>query len=96
DLVIVVGAPNSSNSLRLVEVAERCGATARMVQRGYEVDPAWLEGVTTLGLTAGASAPETLVREVVQRLAEFRTISEETVVATEEKMIFKLPRELAG
>jgi 4-hydroxy-3-methylbut-2-enyl diphosphate reductase len=96
DLVIVVGAPNSSNSLRLVEVAERCGATARMVQRGYEVDPAWLEGVTTLGLTAGASAPETLVREVVQRLAEFRTITEETVVATEEKMIFKLPRELAG
>src|ERR1700712_3209893 len=96
DLVIVVGAPNSSNSLRLVEVAERCGATARMVQRGYEVDPAWLEGVTTLGLTAGASAPETLVREVVQRLAEFRTIVEETVVATEEKMIFKLPRELAS
>jgi 4-hydroxy-3-methylbut-2-enyl diphosphate reductase len=96
DLVIVVGAPNSSNSLRLVEVAERCGATARMVQRGYEVDPAWLEGVTTLGLTAGASAPETLVREVVQRLAEFRTISEETVIATEEKMIFKLPRELAS
>jgi 4-hydroxy-3-methylbut-2-enyl diphosphate reductase len=96
DLVIVVGAPNSSNSLRLVEVAERCGATARMVQRGYEVDPAWLEGVTTLGLTAGASAPETLVREVVQRLAEFRTITEETVVATEEKMIFKLPRELTS
>lgn len=94
DLVIVVGAPNSSNSLRLVEVSERCGTKAVMVQRGYEVDPAWLEGVETLGLTAGASAPETLVREVVARLAEFRTISEETVVATEEKMIFKLPREL--
>lgn len=94
DLVIVVGAPNSSNSLRLVEVAERCGSRAVMVQRGYEVDPAWLEGVETLGLTAGASAPETLVREVVTRLAEFRTIIEETVVATEEKMIFKLPREL--
>jgi 4-hydroxy-3-methylbut-2-enyl diphosphate reductase len=96
DTMLVVGAPNSSNSLRLVEVAERCGATARMVQRGYEVDPAWLEGVHTLGLTAGASAPETLVREVVARLAEFRTISEETVVATEEKMVFKLPRELAS
>jgi 4-hydroxy-3-methylbut-2-enyl diphosphate reductase len=95
DLMLVVGAPNSSNSLRLVEVAERCGAQARMVQRGSEVDPAWLEGIGTLGLTAGASAPETLVREVVQRLAEFRAIVEETVVATEEKMIFKLPRELA-
>ena len=96
DMMLVVGAPNSSNSLRLVEVAERCGAKAIMVQRGSEVDPSWLEGVETLGLTAGASAPETLVREVVQRLAEFRTISEETVIATEEKMIFKLPRELAS
>lgn len=96
DLVIVVGAPNSSNSLRLVEVSERCGTRAVMVQRGHEVDPAWLEGVETLGLTAGASAPEKLVREVVARLAEFRTISEETVVATEEKMIFKLPRELTA
>ena len=96
DLVIVVGAPNSSNSLRLVEVSERCGTRAVMVQRGDEVDPAWLEGVETLGLTAGASAPEKLVREVVARLAEFRTISEETVVATEEKMIFKLPRELTS
>ena len=96
DMMLVVGAPNSSNSLRLVEVAERCGAKAIMVQRGSEVDPSWLEGVETLGLTAGASAPETLVREVVQRIAEFRTISEETVIATEEKMIFKLPRELAS
>jgi 4-hydroxy-3-methylbut-2-enyl diphosphate reductase len=96
DLMLVVGAPNSSNSLRLVEVAERCGTRSRMVQRGADVDPAWLEGVETLGLTAGASAPETLVREVVARLAEFRSISEETIVATEEKMVFKLPRELAG
>ncbi len=96
DLMLVVGAPNSSNSLRLVEVAERCGTKSIMVQRGCEVDPAWLDGVETLGLTAGASAPEKLVREVVTRIAEFRTISEETIVATEEKMVFKLPRELAG
>jgi len=96
DLMLVVGAPNSSNSLRLVEVAERCGTKSRMVQRGSDVDPAWLDGVQVLGLTAGASAPETLVREVVARLAEFRTITEETIVATEEKMVFKLPRELAG
>jgi 4-hydroxy-3-methylbut-2-en-1-yl diphosphate reductase len=96
DLMLVVGAPNSSNSLRLVEVAERCGTRSMMVQRGDEVDLAWLDGVETLGLTAGASAPETLVREVVERLAQYRTITEETIVATEEKMVFKLPRELTG
>lgn len=95
DLVLVIGAPNSSNSLRLVEVAERLGTTARLIQRAGDIDPEWLEGVGTLGLTAGASAPETLVREVVDRLAEWRTVEEETVVETEEKMVFKLPRELA-
>ncbi len=65
-LVLVIGAPNSSNSLRLVEVAEREGSKARLIQRATEIDPAWLEGVTSLGLTAGASAPEVLVREVVR------------------------------
>lgn len=94
DLVLVIGAPNSSNSVRLVEVAERCGTDARLVQRGDEIDPSWLDGVGTLGLTAGASAPETLVREVMDRLAEFRVVDEEPVVTTEEKMIFKLPRQL--
>ena len=54
-----------------------------------------LDGVTTLGLTAGASAPEVLVREVVERIAEMRTVSEETVTTAEEKMVFKLPRQLA-
>ena len=58
DLVLVIGAPNSSNSLRLVEVAERLGTNARLIQRADEIDPAWLEGVRTIGLTAGASAPE--------------------------------------
>ena len=95
DLVLVIGAPNSSNSVRLVEVAERLGTTARLIQRAGDIDPEWLVGVGTLGLTAGASAPETLVREVVDRLAEWRTVDEETVVETEEKMVFKLPRELA-
>ena len=95
DLVLVIGAPNSSNSLRLVEVAERCGTTAKLIQRADEIDPAWLEGVGTVGLTAGASAPETLVREVVDKLAEWRTIEERPVLVTEEKMIFKLPRQLA-
>jgi 4-hydroxy-3-methylbut-2-enyl diphosphate reductase len=94
DLVLVIGAPNSSNSLRLVEVAERCGTPARLIQRGAEIDPAWLEGVATIGLTAGASAPEELVREVVDRLGEWRTIEEHTLVNTVEKMVFKLPRQL--
>ncbi len=94
DLVLVIGAPNSSNSVRLVEVSERCGTPARLLQRGSEIDPAWLEGVNTVGLTAGASAPEELVREVVDRLAAIRPLVEETVVTAEEKMIFKLPRQL--
>ena len=96
DLVLVIGAPNSSNSLRLVEVAERCGTDARLIQRASDIDPAWLDGVATVGLTAGASAPEALVREVVERLGEWREVEEHTLVTAEEKMIFKLPRQLAG
>ncbi len=94
DLVLVIGAPNSSNSLRLVEVAERCGTPARLIQRASEIEAAWLDGVDTVGLTAGASAPETLVREVVERLGEWRKVDERTVSTAEEKMIFKLPRQL--
>ena len=94
DLLLVIGAPNSSNSLRLVEVAERSGTPARLIQRGSEIDPTWLQGVDTLGLTAGASAPEVLVREVVDRLGEWRTVIEETVTTTVENMVFKLPRQL--
>jgi len=94
DLVLVIGAPNSSNSLRLVEVAERCGTDARLIQRGSEIDPAWLEGVGTVGVTAGASAPEALVREVVERLGTWRAVEEHTLITAEEKMIFKLPRQL--
>ena len=94
DLVLVIGAPNSSNSLRLVEVAERFGTPARLIQRGSEIDPAWLDGVESIGITAGASAPEALVREVVGQLANWRRIEERQVVTTEEKMVFKLPRSL--
>ncbi len=94
DLVLVIGAPNSSNSLRLVEVAERCGTPAHLIQRASEIDPAWLDGVGTVGVTAGASAPETLVREVVDRLGQWREVEEHTVLTAEEKMIFKLPRAL--
>ena len=94
DLVLVIGAPNSSNSVRLVEVAERMGTEARLIQRAAEIDPSWLVGVGTVGLTAGASAPEKLVREVVDRLSEWRAVTEEVILATEENMVFKLPRQL--
>ena len=94
DLVFVIGAPNSSNSLRLVEVAERCGTDARLIQRGSDIDPSWLEGIGSVGITAGASAPEALVREVVDALGAWRTVDEDTLVTAEEKMIFKLPRQL--
>lgn len=94
ELVLVIGSPNSSNALRLVEVAERLGTPAKLIQRATEIDFNWLEGVKTLGLTAGASAPEILVREVVDALAAYRPISEKTITAAEEKMVFKLPRQL--
>jgi len=96
DLMLVIGAPNSSNSLRLVEVAERLGTPARLIQRGSEIAAEWLDRVETLGLTAGASAPEALVREVVEALGRWREVREETVVSAEEKMIFKLPRQLVA
>ncbi len=93
-LVLVIGAPNSSNSLRLVEVAERSGARSHLIQRGSEIQAEWLDGVDTVGVTAGASAPEVLVREVVDRLGEMRAITTETVSTAEEHMVFKLPRQL--
>jgi 4-hydroxy-3-methylbut-2-enyl diphosphate reductase len=94
DALLVIGAPNSSNSLRLVEVAQREGVKSVLVQRAAELDLAWLDGVFTLGLTAGASAPEILVREVVDRLAEHFDVTEVPVAGVEERMVFKLPREL--
>jgi 4-hydroxy-3-methylbut-2-en-1-yl diphosphate reductase len=94
ELMLVIGAPNSSNSLRLVEVSERCGTPARLVQRANEIDFEWLNGVKTLGVTAGASAPEILVREFIARLAERYSITETQTVTAEESITFKLPRGL--
>jgi len=91
DAMLVIGSPNSSNSLRLVEVAEREGTKARLVGRGADLDFLWLAGVSTLGITAGASAPELLVREVVDALGERFDVREEPVEGVEERMIFKLP-----
>ena len=93
-LVLVIGAPNSSNSLRLVEVAQRCGARGVLIQRASEIAAEWLDGVDVLGLTAGASAPEELIQEVIERIAELRAVTVEQVVSAEEKMVFKLPRQL--
>ncbi|HEX8421521.1 MAG TPA: 4-hydroxy-3-methylbut-2-enyl diphosphate reductase [Sphingomonas sp.] len=94
DALLVIGAPNSSNSVRLVEVAEREGTPARLIQRAADLDWAFLDGVATLGLTAGASAPELLVRELVARLAERFDIREREVETTRETIAFKLPRGL--
>ena len=91
DKLLVIGAANSSNSVRLVEVSEREGTPALLVGRGSDIDFAWLDGVATLGVTAGASAPEILVREVVERIAERFEVSEESVEGVVERMVFKLP-----
>ena len=94
--MLVIGAPNSSNSLRLAEVAQRIGVPARLIERAAEIDWEWLGEPRTLGLTAGASAPEVLVREVVDALAERFAVTEEQVDHTPERMVFKLPRELVA
>jgi 4-hydroxy-3-methylbut-2-enyl diphosphate reductase len=97
DLVLVLGAPNSSNSNRLVEVARTGGAdAARLVQRAAEIDWSWFEGVTTLGLSAGASAPEVLVEEVIDACRERFEVTVETVSDVRENVVFKLPRVLAS
>lgn len=96
DLVFVIGSPNSSNSVRLVEVAERAGTSARLIQRASDIQAAWLDGVGTLGITAGASAPEVLVREVIERIADWREVEERTHVTAEERISFKLPRGLSA
>ena len=94
DAVLVIGSTKSSNSLRLVEVAEREGAPARLIARAGDIELAWLEGVRTLGLTAGASAPETLVREVVDFLGAHFEVTETEAEGVVERMVFKLPRSL--
>ena len=96
DAMLVIGAPNSSNSVRLVEVAEREGCRAGLVQRGEDVDFDWLGDIATLGITAGASAPETLVREVIDQIATRFTVHEQEVTTATERMSFKLPAVLTA
>jgi 4-hydroxy-3-methylbut-2-enyl diphosphate reductase len=95
DLVLVVGSRNSSNSVRLVEVALDAGArAAHLIDFAREIDEAWLEGVSTVGVTSGASVPEILVRDVLAYLAERGFGDVEEVTSAEERLIFSLPQEL--
>ena len=94
--MLVIGAPNSSNSLRLAEVAERMGVPARLIERATDIDWTWLGTPSTIGLTAGASAPELLVREVLDALQQRFEVREEIADHTPERMTFKLPRELVA
>ena len=96
DRMLVIGSPNSSNSLRLAEVAERMGVPARLIERADRIDWEWLGQPATVGVTAGASAPEILVREVLDALGERFAVEEHIADHEPERMIFKLPRQLVA
>jgi 4-hydroxy-3-methylbut-2-en-1-yl diphosphate reductase len=95
DVVIVVGSPNSSNSNRLREVAQNQGVAAYMVDNASELDPAWVAGKHKVGITAGASAPEVLVREVIAKLRELGADNVTQIDGIAEKVVFPLPKSLA-
>ena len=95
DLLLIIGSDNSSNAKRLVEVGRSRGVKAYLVDNETMVDPAWLEGVQTVGISAGASTPEELVKRVLSRLQELGATDVKTRVTVEEKVIFNLPPELA-
>ena len=94
DLLLVVGSPNSSNSNRLKELAERLGCDSYLIDGVDDIDPVWLEDRLRLGITAGASAPEVLVQQVVERLQEISHLEPVEVEGVEENIVFSMPREL--
>ncbi|MGM1052503.1 MAG: 4-hydroxy-3-methylbut-2-enyl diphosphate reductase [Pseudomonadota bacterium] len=94
DLVLVVGSPNSSNSNRLRELSERVGTPAYLIDSAEQIDTAWLEGVSAVGVTAGASAPDVLVQGVIQRLQELGAGAPEELDGRVETITFSMPREL--
>ncbi len=94
DVVLVVGSVNSSNSNRLKELAEKRGVPAYLIDGAQDIRNEWLEGVQTVGVTAGASAPESLVREVIESLQDKGGLEVEELAGTAESMVFALPREL--
>ena len=95
DLVLVVGSANSSNSNRLREVAERKGIPAYLIDGAEAIDPAWLVGRSRIGITAGASAPELLVQQVIERLKALGAISVRTMQGLHENVSFPLPKGLS-
>jgi 4-hydroxy-3-methylbut-2-enyl diphosphate reductase len=94
DLFLVVGARNSSNSNRLREIAADEGVATYLIEDVSHLDPAWLDGVEAVGITAGASTPEELVQELIDRLGQYRDIKVEVFDGEEENVVFKLPDEL--
>ena len=94
DLLIVVGARNSSNSSRLREIGDEMGVPSYLVDDGDGVDPAWLEGCAAVGITAGASAPDELVDDVIAALRRFRPVTVSQLDGVEENVEFSLPPEL--
>jgi len=94
DLMLVVGSPNSSNSNRLRELAERMGTPAYLIDEAAQIDPGWLVDKNAVGVTAGASAPEVLVNDVIKRLQELGGAEPEEIAGRKENIIFSMPREL--
>lgn len=94
DLLLVVGSPNSSNSNRLRELAQRLGCDAHLIDSVEEIDPAWIDGKSRFGVTAGASAPEVLVQQVVEHLRDITGRSPEEFPGVQENIVFSMPREL--
>jgi 4-hydroxy-3-methylbut-2-en-1-yl diphosphate reductase len=94
DVVLVVGAPNSSNSNRLREIAADCGVPSYLIEDARALDPRWLEGATSVGITAGASAPDTLVEELVEKLRESTEIELEVLPGVTENVRFRMPKQL--
>jgi len=95
DLILVVGATNSSNSNRLREIGSEEGLPSYLIADGSELDPKWLDGVDTIGITAGASAPEVLVNDVIDALGRLGPVDVSLLPGRQEKIEFRLPAELA-
>ena len=96
ELLLVVGSPNSSNSNRLKELAERLGCESYLIDSVEDIDPQWFDGKSNFGITAGASAPEVLVQQVVERLREICHQEPEELEGVEENIVFSMPRDLRG
>jgi 4-hydroxy-3-methylbut-2-en-1-yl diphosphate reductase len=94
DVILVIGSPNSSNSNRLRELGEHCGINSYLIDAAADINPAWLKNVSAIGITAGASAPEVLVEEVVTYLKTYGTAEVEDLTVIEEDVEFLLPKEL--